>query len=120
MPGGRLDNRRVLLVEDEYFQAMDAKRWLEDAGAEVIGPAARAEDLPALLGGGVDVAVLDINLGDGASFSAAETLRSRGVPFLFLTGYDCGGIPAGMAGVPCLPKPAQERQIIDAIEALIG
>ena len=36
---GELEGRRILLVEDEYFQALDTKRCLEDAGAEVIGPA---------------------------------------------------------------------------------
>ena len=33
-------------------------------------------------------AVLDVNLGDGASFELAKSLRMRGIPFVFFTGYD--------------------------------
>ncbi len=116
-----LRGRRILLVEDEYLQAMDAKRWLEEAGAEVVGPTGYAEDVPALLNSGVvDAAVVDINLGQGMSYSVAEILLTNGVPFLFLTGYDDGSIPGEMAGVPRLSKPADERKVVEVVRGLIA
>ena len=36
----------------------------------------------------LDGAVLDVNLGGELSFPIAVTLAERGIPFLFLTGYD--------------------------------
>ena len=121
MNGRILHGRRILLVEDEYLQAMDAKRWLEEAGAEVVGPTGHADDIPSLLhGSAIDAAVVDINLGKGANFSVAHMLQSRGVPFLFLTGYDCNSIPGEMSQVPRLAKPADERKVIDVVRGLIA
>jgi CheY-like chemotaxis protein len=34
-----------------------------------------------------DVAILDINLGDGMVYPAADILAARGIPIIFATGY---------------------------------
>lgn len=116
-----LKGRRILLVEDEFFQAMDAKRMLETAGAEVVGPTGFADEVPGLLhGAAIDAAVVDINLGQGANYAVARRLQSEGVPFLFLTGYNQATIPDEMAAVPRLPKPAEERKVIEAVRGLIA
>lgn len=116
-----LRGRRILLVEDEYLQAMDTKRWLEEAGAEVVGPTGYADEVPALLrGSAIDAAVVDINLGKGANYSIAAMLQRNGVPFLFLTGYDDGSVPGEMAEVPRLSKPADERKVVEVVRRLIA
>lgn len=122
MSAQRLKGRRILLVEDEFFQAMEAKRLFEQEGAQVVGPTGFAEDIPGLLQSErpIDAAVLDINLGRGTNFSVARALRREGVPFLFLTGYNLESIPDELAGAPCLSKPADERQVIAMVEGLVA
>lgn len=79
MTAGTLEGRKILLVEDEYFQAREMKAFLEREGASVIGPTGHAEDLPALLANGpVDAALLDINLGSGPTYATADLLKREG------------------------------------------
>lgn len=83
-----LSGRRILVVEDEYLIAMELKRWLQEAGVEVIGSVLdvdRALDL--IEDHRLDAAVLDINLGDGdTSYPVADRLEVLRVPYLFATG----------------------------------
>jgi two-component sensor histidine kinase len=115
-----LSGHRVRVIEDDYYLATDTARALQGAGAAVLGPcpdeaAARdelADERP-------DVAVVDINLGSGPSFKLAETLKDRGIPFIFTTGYDPEVIPAEFDGVARLQKPIQLRQIVAAVSKLL-
>ena len=78
----------VLVVEDEYFIADDVRDWLKKAGASVVGPLSNASGaVESLRAGGIDLAVIDINLGPGPDFELAELLTQLQVPFLFATGY---------------------------------
>ena len=54
---------------------------------------------------GVDAAVLDMNLDGEPADPIADVLASRGVPFLFLTGYGSGSTEGRHAGRPTLGKP---------------
>lgn len=114
-----LASRRVMVVEDEYYIAIDAARVLVASGADVIGPYPRTEDaLTALARGRPDCAVLDINLGRGSEFALAERLRQQRIPFLFFTGYDGDVIPARFADVTRLEKPVNPAHLVRAVEAL--
>ena len=53
----------------------------------------------------LDGAVLDINLRDQRVYPVADALAARGVPFVFLTGYDAWVIPDAHVGVPRCEKP---------------
>ena len=80
---------RVLVVEDDPLIAMDVAETIEDAGAELVGTAATADDALALATGmAPDVAVIDLSLksrGDG--LSVADAIRKRcGAVTLFITG----------------------------------
>lgn len=111
-----LSGRSVLVLEDDYYLAEDAKATLESAGATVLGPF-RAVDsaLDAARNGNADCAVVDINLGGGPNFAPAESLLRMGVPVVFITGYDDSVIPEALSHVPCLQKPTQPHRIIDAV-----
>jgi len=108
-PGrGALRGRRLLVVEDDYLIAVDLARDLARRGAEVVGPAGSVRDALALVeaeGDRLDGAVLDINVRDGRVYPVADALAARGVPFVFLTGYDARVIPDAYAGVPRCEKP---------------
>lgn len=115
-----LAGRRVLVVEDEYLIAMEVKRWLEHAGAAVVGPVpsvARALDL--IEDGALDAAVLDLNLGErGTAFPIAGRLGTLGVPHLFATGDVQVARGSGYEDRPRLEKPYREAELVRAVAKL--
>ena len=111
-----LAGRRILVVEDLYYLAMDVKAALANVGAEVVGPFPNSRAAArSLKEAAPDCAVLDVNLGEGASFDLARSLRGMGVPFLFFTGYDPGAIPAEFADVRRLEKPVATERLLEAV-----
>jgi PAS domain S-box-containing protein len=111
----KTDRPRVLLVEDEALVAMMIQETLGEFGFQVIGPVSTAsEALAAVRGGHFDAAVLDINLGDGPVYTVAEILGHRGVPFVFVTGYDADSVDSRFSSIPVLQKPI-EREMLHKI-----
>jgi DNA-binding response OmpR family regulator len=101
-----LKGLRVLVVEDQYYLATDICDWLNEAGAQVVGPAPNAHVACSLIDAGpIDSAVVDINLGSGPTFTVAQKLAEKHVPFLFATGYDQSVIPAEYRDRPRIEKP---------------
>jgi DNA-binding response OmpR family regulator len=110
---------RIIILEDDYYQAEDSRMTLEQAGATVIAVTATAPNLDELMAGGViDAALIDINLGRTLSFDFARELGAQRIPFGFLTGYDAGMLPDDLAGRPCLSKPADPARMIAMLTQL--
>lgn len=116
-----LSGRRILVVEDEYFIADDIGQALKQLGAEVVGPVPTlSEALRALdHGDSIDAAVLDINLRNEPSFPVADVLLSRGVPFVFATGYDSTTIPPGYDHIAHWAKPFDPKELVRALPGLL-
>jgi len=111
----------VLIVEDEFYLAVEMRNEIEDFAGTVIGPFANPEDAIASLAEGTpDCALIDINLGEGPSFIMADALLAREVPFAFLTGYDAGSIPMRFRDVTRIEKPTTRIRIIEALMRLRG
>lgn len=111
-----LSGHRIVILEDDFYQAQDCRQLLEAAGAEVIAISATIPDLPALLQKGrVDAVLIDINLGHGLSFDFARELKAQAIPFVFLTGYDAAILPDDLAGSNYLTKPANPERIMAAL-----
>ena len=109
---------RVLLVEDEALVGMMIQDTLAGFGFHVLGPVSTAsEALTAARESRFDAAVLDINLGDGLVYTVAEILGKRGIPFVFVTGYDADSVDPRFSGVPVLQKPI-ERDMLQKIFVL--
>jgi DNA-binding NtrC family response regulator len=120
---GPLAGKRLLVVEDEYLIASDLVAALEEARAEVVGPAATVEaalQLVASEDSTLDGAVLDINLRDQRVFPVADALEARGVPFVFATGYDEGSIPPAYRGMPRYEKPVDKQKLLEILARLTG
>jgi CheY-like chemotaxis protein len=118
-----LGRRRILVVEDEALIAMMFADDLSDAGAEVVGPVATVEDALRLVDsltadGRLDAAVLDVNLGGESVEPVADRLATRGVPFVFATGYGAGCEPPGHPGRPVLHKPFEVEVLLSAMNEL--
>lgn len=108
-----LSGRRIIILEDDYFQANDCKQMLEQAGASVILVSALVPDLSSLgQEGPIDAALIDVNLGQGLSFDFARQLRDQGIPFVFLTGYDAAILPEDLVGSAWISKPAAGAQVL--------
>jgi two-component sensor histidine kinase/CheY-like chemotaxis protein len=109
------DKPRVLLVEDEALVAMMIQDTLAEFGFHVVGPLGTAsEALAAARESHIDAAVLDINLGDGLVYTVAEILGVRGVPFVFVTGYDIDSVDPRFSDIPILQKPI-EREMLQKV-----
>ena len=66
----------------------------------------------------VDVAVLDVNLNGRMSYPVADMLKSRGVPFLFATGYGAKILVPPHNGTPTLQKPFKIDDLQRMLERL--
>lgn len=64
--------------------------------------------------------MLDLNLGRGINFAPARALLARGVPVIFVTGYDRQVIPKDLAGVRCIQKPFDHREVVEAVRRALA
>lgn len=115
-----LSGKTILVVEDDYYVASDTAAALRGAGAVVLGPSPTAEDAAHLLEHETPTSVvLDLNLGGGGpKFEIAHRLLERGIPFIFLTGYDPDVIPDDLANIKRLQKPIALREVVEAVSRL--
>ncbi len=97
----------VLLVEDNLIIALDTEAMVETLGAAKVYTASNIKEAKDFIEQkNLSFAFLDINLGDTTSFSIAETLISKNVPFIFTSGYgDDTSIPENLRHVPRVSKP---------------
>ena len=105
-----LAGRRILVVEDLMLIALDLAGTIEDLGGDVCGTAATVrEAMRAIEEERPDGVLLDINLAGESAFPIAEELMRRGIPFIFMTGYD--ELPADFARKPFLTKPFDYAEV---------
>lgn len=116
-----LSGRRILVVEDESLVAMLLETILEDMGCVPVGPASTIDEgLERAAEGGLDAALLDVNVGGRQIFPVAQALKDAGVPFVFSTGYGEGGLPDEWRGQPTIQKPFTEGAVRDALMKAVG
>lgn len=115
------DGQRILVVEDMFHIAEMLEEMLRALGCEVVGPVPRlAAALRIANEAALDGAVLDVNLGTDDAEPIAEVLRRRGIPFLFVTGYDRSNeVPAAFGDVPRLKKPFMQPALAQAMRAIL-
>ncbi|MCV3768671.1 response regulator [Rhizobium sp. TRM95796] len=112
----RMKGQHVLIVEDEFFIAMDTQLALEQMGAIIVGPASNVADALGLIASRtVDCAILDIRLDVDDSYPIADKLMERHIPFLFASSESRGALPERFSGYVLIDKPLEMRLIVDAL-----
>jgi PAS domain S-box-containing protein len=105
--------RRVMVVEDEALVALVLADQLAELGLSVVGPCSSVAEAKAVADGGdFEAAILDVNLGGELVYPVADLLSSRGIPFVFVTGYGRESIDRRFADTPVLEKPV-ERELLE-------
>jgi DNA-binding response OmpR family regulator len=105
-PDDKASRPRILIVEDEPFIAVMLTDMLAELGFDVVACASQISHAQEFLAGGVvDIALLDVNLGNEKIDPIADLLTARGCPFVFTTGYGRTGVPAAYADHTVLAKP---------------
>ncbi len=116
----QLSGRRVLVVEDEMIVSWALHDMLAELGWEVVGLAAWVGQALAIVEAEkIDLAVLDVTLNGEKSFPVADALLTRGVPFVFSTGYNNDGIPNTYKVYPMLQKPYCKAKLSATLESLM-
>lgn len=111
----------VLIVEDEPLIAMMLEDFLGALGKKIIGPADTcAEALTLIAQGGIDAAILDVNLRGGETSDAiADALVVAGIPFLFASGGSGDGVEGAHSGRPVLAKPFTMEAVARGLAAIV-
>lgn len=110
----------ILLVEDEALIRMMIAEVVEELGHSVAGEASNITDALRLAETATfEFAILDINVGGSRIDLVVEIISSRGVPFVFASGYGAAGVPACFSDRPVLQKPFLIERLAEAIEAAL-
>jgi DNA-binding response OmpR family regulator len=120
-PAKAASELKILIVEDEFFLALEMEMCLLDAGHRVVGHgvnlhtalAVADEDKP-------DLALIDLRLSEGASgLDVAAGLKDRGVACLFVTAACAAEFGSDLA-LGCLHKPVNDAALLQAVDVARG
>jgi light-regulated signal transduction histidine kinase (bacteriophytochrome) len=110
----------VLILEDDLVMAIMAESMLEQLGCAQVLTAGTADHALLLLREQrVDLALIDVNLGDHSSEGVARRLAELGIPTLVTTGYsETDSVPEPLRQLPRLCKPFTQGDLADALDGL--
>ena len=110
---------KVLLVEDEATIRMAVADMLRAMGHSIAAEAGHMREAMALARSAkFDLAVLGLNFGGQMVYPVADLVQTRGVPFIFMTGYAQGISPKRFQNRPALRKPFSSEALSTAINQL--
>ncbi len=99
--------------------------FIEDSltalGHTILGPASRVANALRLVETDTcDLALLDINIAGEQSYPVAKELKSRGIPFVFLSGYGSRGLSGEWIDSLMLAKPFAIEDLNARIATAMG
>lgn len=104
----------ILVVEDEFFIALDIERVLTCAGYNVVALAATRSEALAFVDN-AKLAFVDLNLSDGLTGpSIACDLAERGIMIVYLTANPEQIDPVASTALGCICKPFDDRALVAA------
>jgi CheY-like chemotaxis protein len=115
-----LSGRHILVVEDEMLVLLNLEDLLADLGCKAVSAAATVDQALALIDAqAFDAAMVDVNLDGRKSYSVADALAARGVPFVFSTGYSGQSLKEGYRERPVLGKPYRLAELAGMLARLL-
>ncbi|WP_428674327.1 response regulator [Reyranella sp.] len=116
---------RVFVVEDEALVLLTLEDMLADLGCQVVVAVQQVEAALCLARDTVvDVALLDVNVGGTRIDPVAHILATRGIPIVFVTGYEASSLPPSPPGaadnVVRVAKPFQSTGLAQGILQALG
>jgi two-component SAPR family response regulator len=112
---------QILVVEDEPIIGMLIEDMLIEIGCKNIEAVVSIDSaLKFLADARPDFAILDVNLNGAQSYPVAALLKSRKIPFVFVSGYDAAALDAAYADVQILQKPFRIGDLDSAIDAALA
>lgn len=125
---GRRDNAQrisILIVEDDFLAAMEIESVLKEAGYEIAGVAAHADEAIQLAKSATPaLVIMDIRLAgnsDGVN-AALDIFRSTGIRSIFATAhYDADTRSRAQAAAPLgwLPKPYAPHALLALVKKAV-
>lgn len=113
---------KILVAEDEFIIAFDLCDTVEEAGFEVEGPhsdissamLAFQKDKP-------DLAILDVQLGDGNVFPLAQKLMEEDIPVIFHSGqFSSEEVEERFPGAKALSKPCPPSVMLNTVSQALA
>jgi len=112
---------RVFVVEDESLVRLMLVEMLTELGHTVVAEAHKFDSAVEIAqAGDYQVAILDLNLGDGPRFELLEMVRERGKGLVIATGYGAAGLPTSHRDCIVLQKPYTEQSLAVALRLALG
>jgi DNA-binding NtrC family response regulator len=107
----------ILLVEDEAMIRMMIADMVETLGHRVAAEAGNMEKAMELArSAAFDFAIIDMNLNGTMSFSIADVIAARQIPFIFASGYDSTKTAGHHQQTSVLQKPFTIERLESAID----
>ena len=118
-PPSRVQDLRVLVVEDEYLVAERIKEIVESTGAEVLGPVPTlAGALDYVAGEAIDVALVDMYLRDNFADELIEQLVARDIPYVIVSGIMHMPNNHELLAAGRIDKPVVASEIVDLLHKI--
>jgi len=101
----------VLIVEDDPMISLTLEDIVaEHTDGDIIAVRSR-EEAHAAIKDEISLAILDIDVTNGKTFDVAAELKSRGVPFIFVSASNKEQVPEELRHAPFIPKPFDDAEI---------
>src|SRR5436190_19590752 len=112
---------RAFVVEDEALVLLTLEDMLADLGCQVVVSTQHVEQALRLApGAAVAIALLDVNVGGVRIDPVAQVLAARGIPIVFVTGYEALALPAGVERAAQVAKPFQEAELAEGLRRALA
>lgn len=110
----------ILVVEDEMTHVMYLEDVLADLGCRALTAARLPEGLRLARTQPLAGAILDVSVAGMSVFPLVNELRSRGIPFAFLTGCEPDQLPVDFRAAPFLSKPVVAEQFAKVVAGFVA
>lgn len=120
-----MDTKTILVVEDDFLNRRLTKKILLENGFQVFEAKNASEAIETLKKEAIDIAILDINLGEGETdgITLGQQIYDKfQIPFIYLTAYDTAkiiGEAVATSPYSYLTKPFKNSDLIASVEIAI-